>query len=68
MRQVASRVTQNPNLMCLISSNLISSNLMCHSYLLGGVFAQRGHSANCYVPYPGNTPETHQNCHISMKR
>ena len=26
---------------------------------LGGVFAQRGHSANYYVVYPGNTPENH---------
>ena len=24
---------------------------------LGGVFAQRAHSANSYVVYPGNTPE-----------
>ena len=26
---------------------------------MGGVFAQRGHSANYYVVYPRNTPENH---------
>ena len=26
---------------------------------LGSVFAQRGHSANYYIVYPGNTPENH---------
>ena len=25
----------------------------------GGVVAQRGHSANYYIVYPGNTPEIH---------
>ena len=24
-----------------------------------GVFARRGHSANYYIVYPGNTPENH---------
>ena len=28
-------------------------------HVVGDVFAQRGHSANCYVVYPGNTPENH---------
>ena len=32
---------------------------MKQSQYMGGVFAQRGHSANYYVVYPGNTPENH---------
>ena len=34
----------------------LSSSL---SPVKGGVFAQRGHSANHYVVYPGTTPENH---------
>ena len=30
----------------------------------GGVFAQRGHSANYYGDYPGNNPENHPPCGI----
>ena len=38
---------------------------------LGGVFAQRAHSANHYVVYPGNTPENHppaEGCMINLKQ
>ena len=38
--------------------------------LLGGVFAQRGHSANYYGDYPGNNPENHppaESCTINSK-
>ena len=37
----------------------------------GNVFAQRGHSANYYVVYPGNTPEHHpptEACTINSKQ
>ena len=37
---------------------------------LGGVFAQRGHSANYYGDYPGNNPENHpptESCTINSK-
>ena len=39
----------------------------CH---FGGVFAQRGHSANYYGDYPGNNPENHppaESCTINSK-
>ena len=38
--------------------------------ILGGVFAQRGHSANYYVVCPENTPEAHpptEGCRINSK-
>ena len=38
---------------------------------LGGVFAQRAHSATSYVVYPGNTPENHpltETCMINSKQ
>ena len=41
------------------------------SIALGGVFAQRGHSANYCVAYPGNTPENHpptEACMINSKQ
>ena len=37
---------------------------------LGGVFAQRAHSANYYGDYPGNNPENHppaESCTINSK-
>ena len=37
---------------------------------VGGVFAQRGHSANYYGDYPGNNPENHppaESCTINSK-
>ena len=37
---------------------------------IGGVFAQRGHSANYYGDYPGNNPENHapaESCTINSK-
>ena len=40
-------------------------------FIFGGVFAQRGHSANYYVVYPGNTPENHpptEGCMINSKQ
>ena len=39
--------------------------------VIGGVFTQRGHSANYYVVYPGNTPENHppaEGCMINSKQ
>ena len=36
----------------------------------GGVFTQRGHSANYYGDYPGNNPENHppaESCTINSK-
>ena len=38
--------------------------------VLGGVFAQRAHSANYYGDYPGNNPENHppaESCTINSK-
>ena len=32
-------------------------------HVFGGVFAQRGHSANYYDDYPGNNPENHLRNH-----
>ena len=43
----------------------------CSWEALGGVFAQRGHSANCYAVYPGNIPENHpptEACMINSKQ
>ena len=37
---------------------------------MGGVFAQRAHSANYYGDYPGNNPENHapeESCTINSK-
>ena len=46
--------------------------IMVHTAsVLGGVFAQRGYSANCYVVYPGNTPANHpptEACMIHSKQ
>ena len=36
-----------------------TTNCQINHAPIGGVFAQRGHSANHYVVYPGNTPENH---------
>ena len=35
-----------------------------HSAPIGGVFAQRAHSANYYSDYPGTNPENHPPCGI----
>ena len=42
---------------CLPGVSIVKTNQ-------GGVFAQRGHSANYYGDYPGNNPENHPPCGI----
>ena len=40
------------------------------SRVLGGIFAQRGHSAHYYGDHPGNNPENHapaESCTINSK-
>ena len=40
-------------------------------FVSGGIFAQRGHSANYCIVYPGNTPENHpptEACMIHSKQ
>ena len=46
------------------------TTFMERDYGEGGVFAQRGHSANYYGDYPGNNPENHppaESCTINSK-
>ena len=45
--------------------------LLSSSWNMGGIFAQRTHSANYYFVYPGNTPENHpptEACMIHSKQ
>ena len=57
---------QNGNNKCWPHRVRVKASLMKTSSLNGGVFAQRGHSANHYVVYLGSTPAHHPRTEACM--
>ena len=63
MMQDRAMTTIGPVVTCT-EHNTAVSDCLKNVRSLGGVFAQRGHSANYYGDYPGNNPENHPPCGI----